>query len=133
MTDNEIIKALECCANTTVKESTTACLDCCFCPHEDCTSMMADEAHQLINRQMAEIERLNTNMDSMVAEQQRLVKQFKSEAIREFAEELKSEIINDTAYGCDSNQYSGYYDYTIKIGDIPEYIDNLVKRMVGEE
>ena len=45
---------------------------------------------------------------------------------------MKNEIISDTAYGCDSNQHSGYYDYTIKIGDIPEYIDNLVKEMDGE-
>ena len=51
----------------------------------------------------------------------------KSEAIQEFAERLKNEIISETAYGCDSNQHTGYYDYQIKIGDIPEYIDNLVK------
>ena len=57
----------------------------------------------------------------------------KAEAIEEFAERLKNEIINDTAYACDSTQHSGYYDYQIKIGDIPEYIDNLVKEMVGED
>ena len=56
----------------------------------------------------------------------------KSEAYKEFAERLKNEIINDTAYACDSTQHSGYYDYQIKIGDIPEYIDNLAKEMVGE-
>lgn len=56
----------------------------------------------------------------------------KSEVINEFAERLKNEIINDTAYACDSTQHSGYYDYQIKICDIPEYIDNLVKEMVGE-
>ena len=55
------------------------------------------------------------------------------EAVKEFAEKLKNEIISDTAYGCDSTQHSGYYDYKIKIGDIPEYIDNLVKEMVGDE
>ena len=51
----------------------------------------------------------------------------KSKAIQEFAERLKNEIISETAYGCESNQHTGYYDYQIKIGDIPEYIDNLVK------
>ena len=52
-----------------------------------------------------------------------------NEAIKEFAERLKNKIISDTAYGCDTNQHTGYYDYQIKIGDIPEYIDNLVKEM----
>lgn len=54
-------------------------------------------------------------------------------AVKDFAERLKNEIINDTAYACDSTQHSGYYDYQIKIGDIPEYIDNLLKEMVGED
>ena len=55
--------------------------------------------------------------------------EIKSEAIKEFAERLKEEIICDTAYGCDCNQHSGYYDYKIKIGDIPEYIDDIVKKL----
>ena len=59
--------------------------------------------------------------------------EMKAEAYKEFAERLKNEIINDTAYAYDSTQHSGYYDYQIKIGDIPEYIDNLVKEMMGEE
>ena len=57
------------------------------------------------------------------------VKIAKVKVLKEFAERLKNEIISDTAYGCDSNQHSGYYDYKIKIGDIPEYIDNLLKEM----
>lgn len=59
-------------------------------------------------------------------------KNIKAEAYKEFAEKLKNEIINDTAYACDSTQHSGYYDYQIKIGDIPEYIDNLLKEIIGE-
>ena len=60
------------------------------------------------------------------------LEEIKAEAYKEFAERLKNEIINDTAYACDSTQHSGYYDYQIKIGDIPEYIDNLVKEMEGD-
>lgn len=59
--------------------------------------------------------------------------ELKAEAYKEFAERLKNEIINDTAYACDSTQHSGYYDYQIKIGDIPEYIDNLLKELVGDK
>lgn len=58
--------------------------------------------------------------------------EIRAKVIKEFAERLKNKIISDTAYGCDCNQHSGYYDYRIKIGDIPEYIDNLVKEMGGE-
>ena len=99
--------------------------------------------NDLINRQKAEIERLNEKITAKdesnyyLMGQLRLEKEIrltaKSEAIKEFAERLKIEIISDTAYGCDCNQHSGYYDYTIKIGDIPEYIDNLVKEMMERE
>lgn len=87
----------------------------------------------------AEVERLKAlaeNGASAIDTNNRLVQRFaeiKSEAVKDFAERLKNEIINDTAYACDITQHSGYYDYQIKIGDIPEYIDNLVKEMVGED
>ena len=51
MTDNEIIKALECCSDT----------DCDNCPFEEqCrrNGSLSDIALDLINRQKAEIERL---------------------------------------------------------------------------
>lgn len=51
---------------------------------------------------------------------------------KKIAEMLKSQIIEDSAYGCDSNQYSGYYDYTIKMSDIPEYIEDVLKLMEGQ-
>ena len=83
-----------------------------------------------------EIENLKIELESMRSAANSLkmhYKKAKSEAIKEFAEELKLRIIDDTAYGCDCNQHSGYYDYTIKIGDIPEYIDDLVKEMTEEK
>ena len=154
MTDKEIIEALECCgdpydicANCPIPNDIKD--DCRCCEH------LANNALDLINRQQAEIERLTAvkgHIDTLIhrgieyptaeayekAFQKALEHLYdnvnaKSEAIKEFAERLKNEIISDTAYGCDSNQHSGYYDYTIKIGDIPEYIDNLVKEMVGDK
>ena len=132
MTDNEIIKALE------------ECIELRFDDTEYATVRLdtLSNALDLITRQQAEIERLkNENMAKEaeyndMLEQRNSVERYletaKSEAVKEFAARLKNEIISDTAYGCDSNQHSGYYDYTIKIGDIPEYIDNLVKEMVGD-
>lgn len=58
MTDNEVIKALECCRD---------CEDCSYdttdCPlgkELNCFTLMAENALDLINRQNAEIKRLNT-------------------------------------------------------------------------
>ena len=92
-------------------------------------------AIDLISRQQAEIDALKAHLKRVCAERDAHIctsNFIKSEAVKEFAEKLKNEIIIDTAYGCDSTQHSGYYDYTIKIGDIPEYIDNLVREIVGE-
>lgn len=97
------------------------------------------ETDNLINRLQAENERLTAERDVMhqdviaAEEYAWQCKTAKAEAYKEFAERLKNEIIGDTAYGCDTNQHTGYYDYQIKIGDIPEYIDNLLKELVGDE
>lgn len=64
MIDKEIIKALECCQTQYAK-------NCKDCPYEKykkpyistttCSSQMRADLLDLINRQMAEIERLNGN------------------------------------------------------------------------
>ena len=57
MTDDKIIKALECCAGGEFSE----CMgnECPFYePFEDCVAAMATEVLELINRRDAEIERL---------------------------------------------------------------------------
>jgi hypothetical protein len=59
MTDNEIIKALECCWNE------NECIgDECpfFKPINDCAPLIAMETLDLINRQKAEIKRLHTSI-----------------------------------------------------------------------
>lgn len=106
MTDKEkekliVLRALECC-----KWQYCKCCPYVRMPLEHCLKALAEGALNIIDTERAE-------------------------AVKMFAERLKNEIISDTAYGCDSSQHSGYYDYTIKIGDIPEYIDNLVKEMGG--
>lgn len=132
MTDNEII---------TIDEAITHCYEVADRKCDDCGKEHLQlakwleelkESREIINRQKAEIERLqdyNENLQTANTALSNEILDSKSEAIKEFAERLKTEIISDTAYGCDCNQHSGYYDYTIKIGDIPEYIDNLVKEM----
>ena len=75
MTDEQIIKALECCS-TDVRENT--CPKCAFYKKHRCSTLMLNAVSDLIIRQKAEIERLLQKLQ-----------QAKSEAIKEFAEELK--------------------------------------------
>ena len=132
ITDEEIKSSLE------VIATTRNCNECkirnCKWGTCNCSQITANAALDLINRQKSEIERLKgSTIVNNIMQSQRIKREAKAEAYKEFAERLKNEIINDTAYACDSTQHSGYYDYQIKIGDIPEYIDNLVKEMVGEK
>lgn len=114
--DNEIIKALECC----VQNTREACVECPigFEGRDLCLNVAMEEAIGLINRQKAEIERL----ERVVSIKQKNKQTIKSEAIKEFAKRLKEVMV---ATHKDINGYRRYEteDY---------YIDKLVKEMVGE-
>ena len=101
MTDNEIIKALECC-----KSPVANCEDCTiFDFGTDCQFIVIKHALDLVNRQQKEIERLKAEeekypfkcimpFNSMVCSKSiedydRLVGDIGAEAIKEFAERLK--------------------------------------------
>ena len=123
MTDNEIIKALECCIPNNMEK----CLVCPF--HRECIkedkNYLAEYALDLINRQKAEIERLTVPKElidddfcGVVCEfAEELIKKAKAEAIKEFAERLKE-------------KERPTFPLAMVI-DVCE-IDNLVKEMVGE-
>ena len=116
MTDNDIIKALEC-------DAYERCEDCPYY-RESCTHIIDDEGVQskdildLINRQKAEIERLETNCLSMAQTMPNMAKAERAEAVKEFAERLKEKA------------WHGMWE-TINHVDVDE-IDNLVKEMVGD-
>ena len=117
MTDNEIIKALECC-----KSSVASCEECpmhvegVICHGYE----LNKKALNLINRQQAEIERLQ-KYNTEVA-----YKHY-NDGVKEFAERLTENIINtlDKYYNVSCG---GYYPAE----DVMHYIDNLVKEMVGD-
>ena len=128
MTDNEIVKALECCANA---------YDCPDCPFEDdCGSMqkLSTFVVDLINSQKAEIERLNVAvkakdvklntgdyaLEKSVSALVNAIKTAKSEAIKEFAERLKTKMNDMSRVAFDDKTY-----FLISI----EFIDNLLKEM----
>lgn len=119
MTDNEIIKAFEVCYIDRYGD----CSDCPFCNEDmECTSVadnnLLNEVFELINRQKAENERLQTRVGELIRQYNNDIGKVKSEVIKEFAERLKG------------------YAKELKIGDNiylqvvgAGRIDNLVKEM----
>ena len=126
MTDEEIIKALECCADED--------MGCEVCPYwaKGCT--VEKDTIDLINRQQAEIERLKEenkfHRKTITENAQRAlevtieeIEKAKSEAIKEFAERLK------TIFNFGVRVYEG----KCTVDGVVHNIDNLVKEMVGDE
>ena len=107
MTDNEIIKVLTQYAGTYANYG---------------VKQVAQEALSLINRLQAENERLMKEKAKVTEDAVKIIvahKTAKTEGYKEFAERLKSEIReNMFAYPADEHC---------------EYIDNLVKEMVGDD
>lgn len=120
MTDNEIIKALHCkCGGEMV------CISCpYYARYPDCDRYAVRDALSLINRQQAEIERLqgyNENLQTANTYLSNEILEAKAEAIKEVAERLKEEqefFVNE----CDD--FVGYVAVS--------RIDNLTKEMVGD-
>ena len=128
MTDNEIIKALECstkkgfCETCKYREKHITDENFYWCESgKTCVNGSAWESAilDLINRQKAEIERLRLYNNLMVSE----LKAPKAEAIKEFAEELKQRTLIQP-------HYNDFVKEFLKI--IHRNIDNLVKEMVGD-
>ena len=130
MTDNEIIKSMQC-----VIGNEMLCSECTYekvLPFPSCRMMCAKNALDLINRQKAEIERLNIESETLatqlkgVYEQIHKLNMAKSEAIKEFAERLKR-----TSIGLEIGDDKKFKMTVVSI----VAIDNLVKEMteVNEE
>ena len=122
LTDKEIISSLE------VIATTGNCEECkirnCKWGTCNCSQITANVALDLINRQKAEIERLEkvfNGRDQLVNALNKCYKQAKSEAYKEFAERL-----NEKAQIADC-----FDSYNMVVGT--HFIDNLLKEMVGEE
>lgn len=121
MTDNEIIKALECCIND----------DCDNCPDTfgNCEHNAMRNALNLINRQQEEIERLKIENQSLrgAANSYKLhYNEAKTEAVKEFADRLKAldRLDIDVSYGYGREHCTEAIAVTL--------IDNLIKEMAGD-
>ena len=131
MTDNEIVKGLEVCQNI----SGETCDDC---PYEEskhldevmpnglnydqmsCDMWLQMDSLDLINRQKAEIERLNKEVETF-ADIGKMYSEVKAEAVKEFAERLKKEINVRTTFSKEQDK------------NVLIYIDNILKELVGDD
>ena len=128
MTDSEIIKALECCSTGETyadceKNGCPLYLGITMgCKYIDKENQLYSDALSLINRQQAEIEKLKgSTIVSNIMESQRIKREAKAEAYKEFAERLNEEA-----------QIADCFDsYNMVVGT--HFIDNLLKEMVGEK
>jgi hypothetical protein len=153
MTDKEIIKALECCKKLKYdswSENKKICEEECpykaNCYDEEKNINMMSEVLDLINRQKAENKELKTgnlilsqkrfNIFERIEFTDKLKKQTKSEAIKEFAERLKDEASEKV--GVDEDFL--YYDFDDEfktfdsVADVIKFLSAIViKEMVGED
>ena len=130
MTDKEIIQALECCGKNHITGSTDVCEHCFLQNSAKCVTELIYKSLDLINRQQAEIERLQKHSKKVLETCSRVTKAndernneifqgaievVRAESIKEFAERLKK-LTEQTAFAdCWSE------------GGFLESIDDLVK------
>ncbi len=115
MTDNDIIKALELCVAGRCSKK------CPYAGDDDCQEHNGNDILDLINRQKAEIERLEVELDAMRGAANSYKMHF-DKAIKEFAEAIK-EKAGIRFLGDDK-----HFAYVITAS----HLDNLAKEMTEE-
>ena len=105
MTDEQIVKALECCIED------IRCGECPIFQTQNCMNEVMKYARDLLDRKMTEIEWLKKE-NHQFADIGKMYSEVKSEAIKEFAERLKNSF-------CISKEYL----------DVMNIINNLVAEM----
>ena len=161
MTDNEIIKALECCTNCICNHAKTD-TECPLVKMSFCKNYLMKESLALINRQKEDIEHykksyfngqkifsdqslenecMKAEIDSMKEKlklysyyKEPFVKHIKSEAIKDFSEKLKEAPIKMgiPLLGLQTKSEIEEYFNGILL-QLRDAIDDLVKEMTGEK
>jgi hypothetical protein len=99
MTDNDIIKALKQCSRDYCH--TSECPIFCGTTNEDCRHELIKSALDLINRQKAEIERLQKAIqvqEIMLGNQDNAIKKARAEAITELVDRFKNVVVSKYEY-----------------------------------
>lgn len=125
-TDEEIIRNYEWCIGCT----SDRCRECTMDEEGFCEEELQNLVLDLINCQKAEIEKLKgSTIVSNIMERQRIKREAKAEAYKEFAEKIKKSIKENVDEAWHRDDGNGIYDAEYVLDDI----DNLLKEMVGEE
>lgn len=130
LTDEEIIEALDLC---TQQNGSIPCYDCpCWNDDEQkCEGIDYTATLGLINRQKAEIERLKgSTVVNNIMESQRIKREAKANAYKEFAEKLQAFCKGIIAQKW--NEKAAPISWSYAYADFMDDIDNLLKEMVGE-
>ena len=126
-TDEEIIKALECC--TKAVSGVRKCEKCPLYTKFQCLYAIKVYALDLINRQKAENERLQKEVNLVSIQFQDLqerIDEVKTEAYKEFAEKLKRHI--DIGHLIPPSE-----EICFSVVSVIKIVDRVLKQMVGEE
>ena len=126
MTDNEIIKALECCADAEYQCQKCTLYGKCY------DGMVCELALDLINRQKAEIARLEKIAEETYESAVIALNVAKADAVKVFAENLKDDISNHRLEMYMNGLKGTPRTREITYECVKECIDNLVKEMVGD-
>ena len=131
ISDDEIISSLE------VIATTRNCSECkirnCNWGDCNCSQITANAALGLIERQKAEIERLKSANDEKFCQWDMLAektKQHYADLYNEAKDILKSETYKEFAKHLKERWSNNYYDSPDV--DFDEFVDNLLKEMVGD-
>lgn len=125
MTDNEIIKALECCG-----DPYSLCVECPIKNDRRCNERLANYALDIINRQQADIDRLNSANDEKFSQWNILAektKQHYADLYNEAKDILKSEAVKEFAERLKEMETQGFWETDGYVG--VDQINNLVKEM----
>ena len=88
--------------------------------------LLTKDTLDLINRQKAEIEKLKgSTIVSNIMESQRIKREAKAEAYKEFADRIRQVIVLN-------NTHDGYLVHDIDYNCLMEDIDDVLKELVGE-
>ena len=117
MTD-KVLKALECCSNWNI----TKCFECPYVDYDgSCVNQSKIDAIALIKEQQEKLKRQANNIHTLIKMDDVQVRRIKAEAIKEFAEKLKTKV--------DVWEDEEFYFQYVTTKDI----DELVKEMVGAD
>lgn len=132
MTDNEIIKALEICV-----DEEDRCGECPYCQYRfdlviPCAEKNGKDLLNLINRQKAEIERLQNKVEELAEVLSNSIRIRYAEAKAEAINELAVRFENELTEKVEEFYFVEEYEFFMSTNKVLEFFDNLVKEMVGE-